>query len=367
VDPYNYKPVVTAISYLKGASTTKGQIYTFSSSASDKEDGDLSESITWTSSISGTLGKGASIQATLPSGSHVITAKAADKNGNTGTAVKTVSVTWVNATPSVQILDIVPGAAGSEGQVHEFTGTAADDEEGNVSGSIAWSSSLEGSLGTGERLLSTLRPGTHTITARVCDSKGACSAATKTVSVASFNNPPIASIVSAIGGVQDASGQIFEFSGTATDKEDGTLSGGIIWTSSIDGNLGQGSKIKPHLSSGTHTITAKVTDSKGKTDSQSISITSVKAAYIKASVTTQTILGFKLTKLTWTGGVSSVDIYKNGTKIGIGPAEGTQYYWYSKSAIYKVCDPVGLKCSDQNSSTTAKKRLKRVKKSNFFR
>ena len=60
--------------------------------------------------------------------------------------------------------------------------------------------------------------------------------------------------------------------GTANDPEDGNISGDIIWTSSIDGVIGNGSNINPFLSDGNHLITASVTDSTANTEMDSINI-----------------------------------------------------------------------------------------------
>lgn len=51
----------------------------------------------------------------------------------------------------------------------------------------------------------------------------------------------------------------------ATDVEDGDISANTSWSSSIDGALGTGSSIVKALSVGTHMITARVSDSVGKT------------------------------------------------------------------------------------------------------
>ena len=69
------------------------------------------------------------------------------------------------------------------------------------------------------------------------------------------------------------SGVTISFSGTASDAEDGDLSGDLIWTSNIDDQIGTGGSFSAILSDGIHTIVASVTDSGGKTGSDSISIT----------------------------------------------------------------------------------------------
>jgi predicted CxxxxCH...CXXCH cytochrome family protein len=70
----------------------KGTSITFSGTATDNEDGSLSDSIVWSSDLEGPLGKGASLpySALIP-GAHTITAQVLDTDGVTSTA--TVSVT----------------------------------------------------------------------------------------------------------------------------------------------------------------------------------------------------------------------------------------------------------------------------------
>ena len=64
------------------------------------------------------------------------------------------------------------------------------------------------------------------------------------------------------------------FAGTATDAEDGVLTAGLAWASSLDGAIGSGGSFTTSaLSAGVHVITASVTDSGGTTGSATITIT----------------------------------------------------------------------------------------------
>jgi hypothetical protein len=88
------------------------------------------------------------------------------------------------------------------------------------------------------------------------------------------NEPPTVYITSPSDGSTFGSGDTILFEGTASDPEDGDLAASLVWTSNIeDGQIGTGSSFSTTLSDGTHTITAKVTDSGGKTGSASIDIT----------------------------------------------------------------------------------------------
>jgi LmbE family N-acetylglucosaminyl deacetylase len=64
-------------------------------------------------------------------------------------------------------------------------------------------------------------------------------------------------------GATYAAGAPIQFAGTASDPEDGPLSGAIQWSSDLAGPLGTGASLYKVLAVGTHTITATVVDSKG--------------------------------------------------------------------------------------------------------
>lgn len=89
--PTNNTPSVSINSPSSGSSYEVGTNVSFSGSASDVEDGNLSSSISWTSSIDGSLGAGASVSAALSVGTHTITASVTD-SGNL-TATRNISVT----------------------------------------------------------------------------------------------------------------------------------------------------------------------------------------------------------------------------------------------------------------------------------
>jgi endonuclease I len=75
-----------------------------------------------------------------------------------------------NTAPSVTITGPADASSFEEGTPVPFTGTASDLEDGSLSAAIAWSSDLDGALGTGAAVNTLLSVGTHTITASVTDS-----------------------------------------------------------------------------------------------------------------------------------------------------------------------------------------------------
>ena len=63
------------------------------------------------------------------------------------------------------------------------------------------------------------------------------------------------------------------FVGSANDPQDGDLTGGsIVWTSSLDGQIGTGESFSQTLSVGSHVITATATDTDGKIGTDKISL-----------------------------------------------------------------------------------------------
>lgn len=75
------------------------------------------------------------------------------------------------------------------------------------------------------------------------------------------------------GALFDQSDEIM-FRGSATDREDGDLTGSaLVWSSSIDGTMGAGAELTvTDLSGGGHVITLTATDSDGREGSASINI-----------------------------------------------------------------------------------------------
>jgi len=105
-------------------------------------------------------------------GSHVITASATDSHGDDGTDTVNITVN-VNNAPTVTIAAPSNGSSSTETDPVAFAATASDTEDGSLTASIAWSSSLDGALGSGGSLnLTTLSVGSHVITASVTDSHG---------------------------------------------------------------------------------------------------------------------------------------------------------------------------------------------------
>lgn len=89
------------------------------------------------------------------------------------------------------------------------------------------------------------------------------------------NEQPTAAISSPQNGGSFVEGTSVSFEGSATDAEDGVLTGNALaWTSSLDGPIGAGTSFtNGALSVGGHAITLRATDSRGASGATSVAIT----------------------------------------------------------------------------------------------
>jgi hypothetical protein len=149
------------------------------------------------------------------------------------------------------------------------------------------------------------------------------------------NSAPTVSISSPGNGASYAAGSTVGFSGSASDAQDGTLTGSLTWTSNIDGAIGSGGGFNRTLSAGTHVITASVRDSGGLTGSSQVTVAVAAAVALVASadgtmVPTTAPQIVDNSGAVWTIGSDS-SIRRNGVQAGGG--WGSRIYW-KNSAIY---------------------------------
>jgi subtilisin family serine protease len=74
--------------------------------------------------------------------------------------------------PLVTINQPADGATFDSGAAIDFSGSAGDTEDGDLTAELVWTSDLDGQIGTGGSFSATLSDGTHTISAEVTDSGG---------------------------------------------------------------------------------------------------------------------------------------------------------------------------------------------------
>ncbi len=271
----NTAPVVTITAPASGTSVDEGTGLTFTGSAIDVPDGDLSGNITWSSNLDGGLGTGSSVAATLSVGVHTITASATDLGSLTATDAIGVTITASpNTAPVVTITAPATGTSVDEGTGLTFVGSAIDVPDGDLSGNITWSSNLDGGLGTSSSVAATLSVGVHTITASATDlgDLTGTDAISVTITAPPVNTAPVVTITAPASGTSVVEGSPVALAGTATDVEDGGLSASMNWASSVDGPLGTGASLSVVLSKGQHTITASALDGSGLQGTDQINI-----------------------------------------------------------------------------------------------
>ncbi len=89
----NTAPTVSITAPAAGSSFVQGTAVSFTATASDAEDGNISSAVTWTSNLDGNLGSGATVSANLSVGSHTITATVKDAGNVSQSASISVTIT----------------------------------------------------------------------------------------------------------------------------------------------------------------------------------------------------------------------------------------------------------------------------------
>ena len=229
----NAPPTLTLVGPAPGTDIAPGDPLRLDALATDTEDGDLGAAITWTSSLDQSLGTGSPlVVATLRSGTHTVTARVTDRGGRSASASTQVVV---NAPPTLTLAGPASGAVYLRGLPVPLAASAHDREDGDLNAAIAWTSDVDGPLGTGGTLaLTTLRSGTHRLTATIADAGGKTASAQTTIVV---DAAPVVTITGPADGATFIRGEPIALTATAVDGEDGPLSAALVWTSDLDGPL----------------------------------------------------------------------------------------------------------------------------------
>lgn len=229
----------------------------------------------------------------LPAGEQTVILRA---TAGAASAEARVSFSVRNSPPTVSISQPTSGAAVCFGESVTMRGSAFDPNQptGLPDSAFAWSSSRDGSLGTGPALTrDNLSVGDHTLTLRVTDAGGLVGSASVILGVLAPSHPdcldlaPTALLTAPADGTviyaegEDGEGwyATFTFSGLVGDAEDAVSALQVELISDVEGSLGsivpaadgsfsvtQRLHIQPEDvgTGGTwHTVTLRVTDSAG--------------------------------------------------------------------------------------------------------
>lgn len=181
------------------------------------------DQLSWRSDEDGELGTGATLStANLSGGTHTVTLIAKDEFGKAGRA--SIKVRVINDPPTARITSPGNDQFFAANDTITFHVDARDPETTLDEDKIVWRSNKDGRIGRGFRLRTDdLSVNTHTITVTVTDRHGA--SVTDSVRVLITNEAPVASIERPLNGSRFRFGETIILRGSATDREDGNLSG----------------------------------------------------------------------------------------------------------------------------------------------
>ena len=228
-----------------------------------------------------------------------------------------------NTAPSVSINSPTEGAQYEQGTVPIFSGKAMDAEDGDLSSAIQWSSEA-----------SALTLGSHAITASVTDSGGLTGSAVVTITITEPTPPPntapTLNITSPADGTQVEEGTAINLTASASDAEDGNLSGAVSWShAASDGSL--------LLPVGEHIVTASVIDSGGISIMEQVTVIVIAAT---PDVADDTALNSGIANLNWTIPTARLD----GSPLSPSELSGYELYMTHEEsgadAVINIQDPL---------------------------
>lgn len=207
-------------------------------------------------------------------GDGVVTAVA---NGNTTVEATTGDVTGQTAVTVRQVpveVDVGPPEVtlDTQGATADFSVESADANGHPVDDvTYVWRSSAPGVATVDDEGVATARGAGETKIVATAEPGGVADTARLTVEL---NGAPSVAIQSPSDGATYGSGESVTFQGSASDPQDGSLSGpDLVWASDVDGQLGTGASFsRSDLSVNQHAISLTATDSDGLSSTISVDI-----------------------------------------------------------------------------------------------
>ena len=255
----------------------------FAAGALSTKDGSIwPPNTAWESSLDGELGTQTSFQtSSLTTGVHRLTFRAVDSLGHAGSTTREILIRPIQELPPPQVVIHQPQAGSQTYKTVQLTlaGSATDLKDGQLAGSaLAWSSDLNGPLGVGSSLTTTvLTAGLHVLELTATDSLGKSASSTLSLLVRPAVEMPLPTVT--IQGPGDGSTWYetvpITFQATALDLADGPLPPErVSWFSSIDGLLRDAASFSStDLSTGLHLIEVVATSSRGTTATATVAVT----------------------------------------------------------------------------------------------
>jgi hypothetical protein len=118
-----------------------------------------------------------------------------DTDGDSDGTVITVLQPGSNTLPDTSITTPTDGTTYDSGTLVSFSGESTDAEDGDITDSIVWESSIDGQFGTGGSASNLLSDGAHVITATATDSAGSSESDSISITVGDITTTLIASSV----------------------------------------------------------------------------------------------------------------------------------------------------------------------------
>jgi hypothetical protein len=248
------------------ATVDSGDNATIQCTASDPDGDTLTYSWIYAGgSISGT---GSTVTWTAPATFGIYTVTAIVRDGNGGTATRSVSITVTNRNPQISSLTATPATVVTGG--NSTIGCTASDPDGDAL-TYSWIYTGGSISGSGNTVTWTApsTPGVYTVTVIVSDGKGG--AVTRSISITTTNhNPQISSLTATPTTVVTGGNSTIRC--TASDPDGDTLTYSWIYAGGSISGSGNTVTWTAPSAFGMYIVTAIVSDGKGGTATQSVSI-----------------------------------------------------------------------------------------------